>query len=74
MAKVSTFTCDAPDCDEEVDVPEEADPRDFGVVTVTINSKSVAPEDSVKHLIGDCEERFMDGSISGFDLFTAESA
>jgi hypothetical protein len=67
--KSSTYTCDAPDCDEQVTVPAGANLKDFGVVTVTIDSKSVAPEDSTKHLIGDCEEKFMSGDISGFDLF-----
>ena len=68
--KSLTFTCDAPDCEDKVEVPSGADPRDFGVVTITTNSKSVAPEDSTKYLIGDCEEQFMNGTISGFDLFT----
>ena len=74
----SIYTCDAPDCDDpdhkSVEVPQGKDPRDFGIVTVTTNSKSIDPEDSVKHLIGDCEEAFMNGSISGFDLFTSEAA
>jgi len=70
VAKSLTFTCDAPDCEDEVEVPSGADPKDFGVVSVTIDSKSVAAEDRVKYLIGDCEEAFMNGTISGFDLFT----
>jgi hypothetical protein len=70
------YSCDAPDCDDEehkaVEVPMGADARDFGVVTVTTSSKSIEPENSVKHLIGDCEELFMNGTISGFDLFTGD--
>lgn len=65
-----TYSCDAPDCEDTVEVPQGRDPRDFGVVTLAISTKSVAAEDSMKHLIGDeCEAAFMDGTISGNDLF-----
>jgi hypothetical protein len=72
MTSSTTYTCDAPECDEEVEVPFGKDPKDFGVVTVLIDTKSVAKEDSVKHIIGDCEEQLLDGTWSLNDLFMGD--
>jgi hypothetical protein len=64
--KSSTFTCDG--CEANIEVPEGEDPQDFGVSTITMSSK-VLEEPKTVHLDEPCLENYMDGTLSGNDLF-----